>query len=145
MKRQFYIHPGRLLKIDQAEFQARLISSLGEISTVANVQFIRSIKPRGIQFQTVDAPTMYRLSRRKDGKVYLGFSIGQRVYFLNDRDRFGIPEQRIVELVTIHEVLHVFGFEHSTDRTSIMHADGIANRMNSSDVLKLQRKFGRPK
>lgn len=142
--RIIFIHPGRLLNIDQTEYQSRLISALREIEAVTLTRFTISPTPRGIQFYTVNSEQMYKLSRRKDGKVPLGLRIGQRVYFLNDRDRYGSPSARIVEAVTIHEVGHVFNLKHVEDRTSIMHPHLTVNIMNLRDIALFQRRLGKP-
>jgi len=143
--RYFFIHPGRLLKIDQPEFQARLITGLGDIEAVTQARFIRSAKPRGIQFFTVGFDQMLKLYGSKNGKAPLGLRKGNRVYYLNDRDRFGNPVDYIVEGLTVHEVGHVLGLKHSTDLTSIMHPWLPVMRMNPTDVLNFQKRAGKPK
>ena len=139
-KKPYFIHPGRLLKINQANYQAGLIRGLRLIERVTRTRFIRQTKPRGFQFYTVNTAQMLQLYKK--GGVPLALAWKNKVYMLNDADRFRVPQT--LEAVTAHEVGHLYRIGHNPDRTSIMNANLTSRTMNAADIAIFQKRCGKP-
>jgi hypothetical protein len=146
--RKVWFSIGSPIGLTQDEFQSRIMAELGRLSLVTNTDFIKVESAGGAYLRIYVATDAMMRQKWKDpqglNRVPLGLQGGNWIY-VTMRDRWGKPEQRLVEGMVLHEFGHRVGLKHSTDSTSIMNANLTTTYMNSSDIAAFQKRLGKPK
>jgi len=131
--------------LTQDEFQRRVMLALAEVSGFTNTDFVRTETKSGsyFQFYVLSDETMWRYMPAKykaENKVYLEVQNGTWLGY-TVRPRFG--GERVLESATIHGLGHRLNIPHSSDQTSIMHADLPVRYPNAVDKERFQAKLGK--
>jgi hypothetical protein len=146
--RKIWFSPGAPIGLTQNDFQQRIMAELSRLSLVTNTDFIKSESAGGAYLRIYVATDAMMRQKWKDpqglNRVPLGLQSGNWIY-VTMRDRWGKPEQRLVEGMVLHEFGHRVGLKHSTDSTSIMNANLTTTHLNSSDIAAFQKRLGKPK
>jgi hypothetical protein len=146
--RKIWFSPGAPIGLTQTDFQSRIMAELSRLSLVTNTDFIKSESAGGAYLRIYVATDAMMRQKWKDpqglNRVPLGLQSGNWIY-VTMRDRWGKPEQRLVEGMVLHEFGHRVGLKHSTDSTSIMNANLTTTHLNSSDIAAFQKRLGKPK
>jgi hypothetical protein len=147
--RKIWFSPGAPIGLTQADFQQRIMAELGRLSLVTNTDFIKVESAGGAFLRIYVATDAMMRQKWKDpqglNRVPLGLQGGNWIY-VTVRNRWGTPEQRLVEGMVMHEFGHrLFGKQHSLDKTSIMHKNLTTTYMNTSDIAAFQKRLGKPK
>ena len=141
--------------LTESDFQRRVISALSELSEFTATDFVQSASSSGAYVRVYVATNEMMWSwfpswkPGKDpayprGKIPLAAQKGNMVYYTMT-NRWGTPEHRYLEGVTLHEFGHRFGVKpfHSTDKTSIMHPDLPVMQLNANDKAAFEKKLGK--
>jgi hypothetical protein len=146
--RKIWFSPGAPIGLSQVDFQSRIMAELSRLSLVTNTDFIKVESAGGAFLRIYVATDAMMRQKWKDpqglNRVPLGLQGGNWIY-VTIRDRWGKPEQRLVEGMVLHEFGHRVGLKHSADSTSIMNANLTTTYMNSSDIAAFQKRLGKPK
>jgi len=146
--RKVWFSPGSPIGLTQAEFQTRIMAELGRLSLLTNTDFKQMLTSSGAYLRIYVATDAMMRSKSKDPKglnrVPLGLQDGNWIY-VTIRDRWGTPDQRIIEGMVLHEFGHRVGLKHSTDSTSIMNANLTTTHLNANDIAAFQKRLGKPK
>ena len=146
--RKIWFSPGSPIGLTQADFQSRIMAELGRLSLVTNTDFIKVESAGGAFVRIYVATDAMMRQKWKDpqglNRVPLGLQGGNWIY-VTMRDRWGKPEQRLVEGMVLHEFGHRVGLKHTPDLTSIMNANLTTTYMNNSDIAAFQKRLGKPK
>jgi hypothetical protein len=146
--RKIWFSPGAPIGLTQADFQSRIMAELGRLSLVTNTDFIKVESAGGAFVRIYVATDAMMRQKWKDpqglNRVPLGLQGGNWIY-VTMRDRWGKPEQRLVEGMVLHEFGHRVGLKHTPDLTSIMNANLTTTYMNNSDIAAFQKRLGKPK
>jgi len=146
--RKIWFSPGSPIGLTQTEFQQRIMAELGRLSLVTNTDFIKAESAGGAFLRIYVATDAMMRQKWKDpqglNRVPLGLQGGNWIY-VTIRDRWGKPEQRLVEGMVLHEFGHRVGLKHSTDSASIMNANLTTTHLNTNDIAAFQKRLGKPK
>jgi len=146
--RKIWFSPGSPIGLTQDDFQSRIMAELGRLSLVTNTDFIKAESAGGAYLRIYVATDAMMRQKWKDpqglNRVPLGLQGGNWIY-VTIRDRWGKPEQRLVEGMVLHEFGHRIGLKHSTDSTSIMNANLTTTHLNTNDIAAFQKRLGKPK
>jgi len=146
--RKIWFSPGSPIGLTQDDFQSRIMAELSRLSLVTNTDFIKAESAGGAYLRIYVATDAMMRQKWKDpqglNRVPLGLQGGNWIY-VTIRDRWGKPEQRLVEGMVLHEFGHRVGLKHTPDLTSIMNANLTTTYMNNSDIAAFQKRLGKPK
>jgi len=147
--RKIWFSPGSPIGLTQDDFQSRIMAELSRLSLVTNTDFIKAESAGGAFLRIYVATDAMMRQKWKDpegkNRIPLGLQGGNWIY-VTVRNRWGTPEQRLVEGMVMHEFGHRIGIGwHSLDTTSIMHKNLTTTYMNTSDIAAFQKRLGKSK
>lgn len=121
--RKIWFEHGTVAGLTQAEFQRRVMAGLREVSAFTNTDFVQVQSQSGAWLKVYAASDEMMWEKRPDlrkaGLIPLELQDGNWMYF-TVRNRWGLPNQRVLERAAIHGTGHRIGLGHSSDPNSIM-------------------------
>lgn len=134
--RTVWFEQGTVSGVSQADFQRRVMTGIQEASAGTNTDFVQVQSKSGAWLRVFPATDemmwKQRPDLRKAGLVPIELQGGNWMY-LTTRNRWGKPEQKIIERAAKHGLGHRIGLGHVADPTSIMNINLGAMDLNAAD------------